>query len=78
MYASFLEKMRTAYKADKIQGLISLLLCSTLHFKHSIFFSADGRFGAMMNVSLTNEVWYYFKMFVLNLIISVGARDVYP
>jgi len=34
MYASFLEKLRLSYKAEKIQ---------------------DGRFGVMMNVSLTNE-----------------------
>ncbi|KAF9058817.1 D-Tyr tRNAtyr deacylase-like domain-containing protein [Rhodocollybia butyracea] len=34
MYAAFLEKLRQAYKEDKVQ---------------------DGKFGAMMNVSLTNE-----------------------
>ncbi|KIP08726.1 hypothetical protein PHLGIDRAFT_68893 [Phlebiopsis gigantea 11061_1 CR5-6] len=34
MYVSFLERMRSLYKPEKIQ---------------------DGRFGAMMNVSLTNE-----------------------
>ncbi|GJE87041.1 D-aminoacyl-tRNA deacylase [Phanerochaete sordida] len=34
MYASFLDRMRSLYKPEKIQ---------------------DGRFGAMMNVSLTNE-----------------------
>ncbi|KAG6812417.1 hypothetical protein H0H92_002993 [Tricholoma furcatifolium] len=40
LYATFLEKLGQAYKPEKIKGCLSPL---------------DGRFGAMMNVSLTNE-----------------------
>ena len=57
LYATFLDALKVSYKADKIQGepfffYAQLDLTSTLFFKKK-----DGRFGAMMSVSLTNEVF---------------------
>jgi D-Tyr-tRNAtyr deacylase len=53
LYATFLDALKASYKTDKIQGEL-LFLCSTLI---SPPFFKDGRFGAMMSVNLTNEVF---------------------
>ena len=52
MYATFLDKLKQSYRADRIQGALEFGIsqCSI----SSLF--SDGRFGAMMDVSLTNEV----------------------
>lgn len=53
MYASFLERLGALYSPERIKGMQSWLCsCQTV----LNFITLDGRFGAMMNVSLTNEV----------------------
>jgi len=58
MYAAFLDKLRQEYVADRIKGPVEIIvhfsLSCTLWLKQ--FDLADGKFGAMMNVGLTNEV----------------------
>lgn len=52
MYTLFLERMGKLYKPEKIKGQFAHLnKCS-----HVSKIRTDGKFGAMMNVSLTNEV----------------------
>ncbi|KAL0059029.1 D-tyrosyl-tRNA(Tyr) deacylase [Marasmius tenuissimus] len=53
LYSSFLEKMKELYQPEKIMGACALpssgvRILMLVHTK-------DGKFGAMMNVSLTNE-----------------------
>lgn len=63
LYATFLDRMRTLYKPEKIQGSNPSLVSYSLpafRIVSSLFYylrlCIDGVFGAMMNVSLTNEV----------------------
>jgi D-tyrosyl-tRNA(Tyr) deacylase len=51
MYGDFLERMRQLYSPEKIQGRFDLSEFLSLFSKRCI----DGQFGAMMNVSLTND-----------------------
>lgn len=54
MYATFLERLGQAYKPEKIKGIGGLLYFRDVPTK--LVPHPDGRFGAMMDVSLTNEV----------------------
>ena len=56
LYTSFLEKLGQSYKPEKIHGRTESSLPSFLPDAQWFFQPADGKFGAMMNVSLTNEV----------------------
>jgi D-Tyr-tRNAtyr deacylase len=53
MYALFLERMGKLYKPEKIKGRSVHALKKRFHSFQQF---TDGKFGAMMNVSLTNEV----------------------
>lgn len=45
------------YQPEKVQGMIFGCSNSLIYLTNSILFTAqDGRFGAMMDVTLTNEV----------------------
>lgn len=55
MYAAFLEQLQRAYKAEKVKGQFYVFRAH-LRGVNPYIYSQDGRFGAMMNVSLTNEV----------------------
>ena len=78
MYSLFLERMGKLYKPEKIKG-------QSIHqFNNTpIFLSrylSDGRFGAMMNVSLTNEVGdtgRFFKYDELTFL-TLGSRHPNP
>jgi len=53
LYAKFLEKLRHSYQSDKIKGKFGNRQCHQLLERLRF---PDGIFGAMMNVTLTNEV----------------------
>lgn len=53
MYALFLERMGKLYEPEKIKGPPFHASEQTLRSSHHF---TDGKFGAMMNISLTNEV----------------------
>lgn len=73
MYATFLERLGQAYKPEKIQGM-RVLFPWKLSAKFT--FDADGKFGAMMNVSLTNEVGKALPTFV-TLLNILSFRDLW-
>lgn len=52
LYGVFLDKMKQLYVPERIQGNHALVA----HMQGLTMLRADGQFGAMMNVSLTNEV----------------------
>jgi D-aminoacyl-tRNA deacylase len=51
MYAAFLQRMRELYRPDKIKGAVSGYYCA----RSRLISASDGKFGAMMSVSLTND-----------------------
>jgi D-tyrosyl-tRNA(Tyr) deacylase len=54
MYGSFLDRMRKLYRPEKIQGRFTFFYAAVCAY--SGLNNQDGRFGAMMQVALTNEV----------------------
>jgi D-Tyr-tRNAtyr deacylase len=73
MYSTFLENLGQAYKPEKIQGMIDIM--SSCEWKLNGT-KPDGRFGAMMSVSLTNEVnLTSFLAFHVRLITYPTPRD---
>ena len=56
MYTLFLERMGKLYKVEKIKGKSARSRIQTNGRVSQPVIQTDGRFGAMMNVSLTNEV----------------------
>jgi D-Tyr-tRNAtyr deacylase len=53
MYATFLERLGQAYKPEKIKGTGGFY---SRNASTKLVSDVDGKFGAMMDVSLTNEV----------------------
>ena len=58
MYATFIEKLSQAYNPEKIQGDG---YSKFFNYPYLLTSHQDGRFGAMMNVTLTNEVRHGFS-----------------
>ncbi|KAF5373535.1 hypothetical protein D9758_000914 [Tetrapyrgos nigripes] len=52
-YHNFLEQLKNTYKPEKIQG--NPAVCDAFFLSAKLYMRKDGRFGAVMNVSLTNE-----------------------
>ena len=55
MYSSFLQRMRELYRPDHIKGAFCALLDPNSAPQTSRIYTSDGKFGAMMNVSLIND-----------------------
>ena len=74
LYASFLEKMRQLYDSNKIKGQYQFQLLDEY-----MLTIADGKFGAMMDVSLTNEVRGIVsaKTCFLSLSLFKGTSDIH-
>lgn len=83
MYASLLARLGSSYNADKIKGLL-LTVASDTGSLLMFVLRSDGKFGAMMNVGLINEVprISFFTKVTANLIVGLinwllGPCDVY-
>lgn len=53
MYAAFLQRMRELYSPGNIKGTFYKFHIIISHHRSNVI--SDGKFGAMMNVSLTND-----------------------
>lgn len=76
LYTSFLEKLGQSYKPEKIHGRTKHSFL--LFYAHWFFNVEDGKFGAMMNVTLTNEVRKSQSMKISRIDqTKLGSRHIY-